>query len=323
MLKLQFRDERKPAIWLVDPRYSIGSDASNDIVLDEEGISGFHAELRVEPGDRIHITDTGSAQGTWVNGQRIDERTALKAGDIIRIQEVELELLDPKQQGRRVPDEASATAVSPVPDFGAPARKPATSWKLVARTGSLVGQTFEMPASGRLLIGRSTDCDIVLPSQHVSREHAEVVLEQEQLKVRDLGSSNGTFVNRRKLEESILQADDEIRFDTLVFRVQGPQASSGSAEADRTAFRPAVSESASESGKGGSVSSTSAGAAGTSAEPGERPAKAGPAPDTAEASAAAQVSEQLAKAGGSRWKWLIIPAVIIAAIAGAWFLVQQ
>ena len=81
MLKLQFKDQRKAAIWLVDSRYAIGRDKSNDIVIDEDGISGFHAELRVEDDDRIFLTDAGSINGTFVNGERISAAAVLRSGD--------------------------------------------------------------------------------------------------------------------------------------------------------------------------------------------------------------------------------------------------
>ena len=65
MLKLQYKDQRKAAIWLVDERYTIGKDPSNDIVIDEEGVSPFHAELSVS-GNEVHIGDMGS--NVCING---------------------------------------------------------------------------------------------------------------------------------------------------------------------------------------------------------------------------------------------------------------
>lgn len=223
MLKLQFTDQRKPAIWLVDSRYAIGRDSSNDIVLEDEGISGFHAELRVEGDDRLFITDAGGAGGTLVNGQQIKARTQLRAGDIIRIASIELELVDPKQQIKDV-DQSSETAIAPALNIpGHPNQNVSNpGWRLVARTGTLIGNEYEIPATGRVVIGRSQSCDIVLPSNHVSRQHAELVFRDGHLHVLDLGSSNGTFVNRKRITESRLETSDELRLDTLVFRVEGP-----------------------------------------------------------------------------------------------------
>src|SRR5690606_31995692 len=247
MLKLQFKDQRKAAIWLVDPRYAIGRDKSSDIVIDEEGVSGFHAELRVEDDDRVFLTDAGSINGTYVNGKQIKARTQLRANDVIRIHRVELLLIDPKEQ-LKAPAEDAATSLTPalqglnVASSGGGLGGVPTGWVLRAKTGSLAGQAFAIPASGRAILGRSQNCDIIIPGTHVSRQHAELYFQSGKLHVKDLGSSNGTFVNRKKVDDSVVNPGDEVRFDTLVFQLEVPggQASVTEDTGDATQFRPAV-----------------------------------------------------------------------------------
>jgi len=250
MLKLQFKDQRKAAIWLVDARYAIGRDKSSDIVIDEEGVSGFHAELRVEDDDRIFLTDAGSINGTFVNGKQVKARTQLRANDVIRIHRVELLLVDPKEQLKVTADDL-ATSLTPALQ-GLKASSPGagvggvpTGWLLRAKTGSLAGQAFAIPASGRAILGRSQNCDIIIPGTHVSRQHAELYFQSGKLHVKDLGSSNGTFVNRKKVDDAVVSPGDEVRFDTLVFQVEAPGGgvapASGADQGDTTQFRPAVS----------------------------------------------------------------------------------
>ena len=82
---------------------------------------------------------------------------------------------------------------------------------LVVRAGGgRVGESFEISAT-RTLIGRSPDCDVFLDDVTVSRRHAEIVREDGVYVIRDLGSLNGTFVNRRRIESSALSADDEVQ----------------------------------------------------------------------------------------------------------------
>jgi predicted component of type VI protein secretion system len=71
----------------------------------------------------------------------------------------------------------------------------------------------------RLVIGRINTCDLRIALPSVSRQHCEVLLDNGQLKLRDLGSSNGTFHNNTRIQEVNLSAGDEIGVGPVVFRV--------------------------------------------------------------------------------------------------------
>jgi hypothetical protein len=82
---------------------------------------------------------------------------------------------------------------------------------LVVRSGGgRAGESF-VPASERTLIGRSPECDVFLDDVTVSRRHAELLRDGESFTIRDLGSLNGTFVNRRRIEFAELSDDDEVQ----------------------------------------------------------------------------------------------------------------
>lgn len=82
---------------------------------------------------------------------------------------------------------------------------------LVVRTGGgRAGETF-VPTGERTLIGRSPECHVFLDDVTVSRRHAELVREGDRFVIRDLGSLNGTFVNRRRIESAALEDDDEVQ----------------------------------------------------------------------------------------------------------------
>jgi FHA domain/zinc-ribbon domain len=82
---------------------------------------------------------------------------------------------------------------------------------LVVRAGGgRAGESFEM-AGLRTLIGRSPDCHVFLDDVTVSRRHAEIVRQDDRYEIRDLGSLNGTFVNRHRIESAELSADDEVQ----------------------------------------------------------------------------------------------------------------
>ncbi|HEY5873521.1 MAG TPA: FHA domain-containing protein [Gaiellaceae bacterium] len=82
---------------------------------------------------------------------------------------------------------------------------------LVVRSGGgMAGQSFQ-PDEGSTLIGRSPECDVFLDDVTVSRRHAELVRDGETFTIRDLESLNGTYVNRRRIESTVLEDDDEVQ----------------------------------------------------------------------------------------------------------------
>jgi hypothetical protein len=82
---------------------------------------------------------------------------------------------------------------------------------LVVRSGGgRAGESF-FPDGERTLIGRSPECDVFLDDVTVSRKHAELVRDGETFTITDLGSLNGTFVNRKRIESTELEDDDEVQ----------------------------------------------------------------------------------------------------------------
>jgi FHA domain/Domain of unknown function (DUF1707) len=71
----------------------------------------------------------------------------------------------------------------------------------------------------RLLLGRSRACTIVLADDTVSRSHAELVLDDGRWTIRDLGSSNGTWVNGRRVVEAEVRPGDEVVLGDCRFRL--------------------------------------------------------------------------------------------------------
>lgn len=229
MLKLQFLDNRQPSIWLVDPRVSIGRDKSNSVVINDEGVSVFHAELRQEDG-KLFVWDSGSVNGTYVNGEKITGKREIQTGDVIRFHLVDVQIIDPSK--------------GPAPELPAAVKrdleKPALpQWQIKAMTGTISGKMFLI--DGTKVIGRDPGCDIVVAGAHVSRRHAELSIRSGKLWVKDLGSSNGSFVNGKRHDEIALKNGDEVKFDAMTFKVVGPaEVEESFDEADMTQFRPVV-----------------------------------------------------------------------------------
>lgn len=94
------------------------------------------------------------------------------------------------------------------------------TWALNALTEALGDLTVTVSES--LSVGRGSDNDVVLGSKQVSRNHAVLSVLDGQLYVKDLDSSNGTFINNERIEgnmSSLLQANDTIGFASFNFKV--------------------------------------------------------------------------------------------------------
>jgi hypothetical protein len=88
---------------------------------------------------------------------------------------------------------------------------PETGPALIVRAGGgRTGESFS-PQGDRTTIGRSPDCGIFLDDVTVSRRHAAIVHRDDRWSIEDLGSLNGTFVNRRRVESATLEDGDEIQ----------------------------------------------------------------------------------------------------------------
>jgi FHA domain len=82
---------------------------------------------------------------------------------------------------------------------------------LVIRSGGgRSGEAFNIGGE-RLTIGRSPEAEIFLDDVTVSRNHALLVRRRDGLYIDDLGSLNGTYVNRRRIESHRLQNGDELQ----------------------------------------------------------------------------------------------------------------
>jgi pSer/pThr/pTyr-binding forkhead associated (FHA) protein len=76
-------------------------------------------------------------------------------------------------------------------------------------------------ARPEFVIGRADDCHLQLPNRFVSRHHCELIVDNrdECVRVRDLGSQNGTFVNEALVDECQLKDGDHLRVACVPFEV--------------------------------------------------------------------------------------------------------
>src|SRR5205823_8094985 len=90
-------------------------------------------------------------------------------------------------------------------------------FKLLSTTGE---QSIDLQPGRTIVVGRAVTSDVPIYDPTISRRHAEVSLTDGGVKVKDVGSSNGTFLNGARITDAIAAENDVITFGKVAFRVK-------------------------------------------------------------------------------------------------------
>lgn len=256
MFKLVISDDegKTTVVPLVRDEITIGRKEGNTIRLTERNVSRRHAKLKKANGAFL-VEDLSSYNGVKVNGRRIERETHLKAGDQISIGDYLLALQVEAQQqaeaaganggAHAAPTAALDTIPTAVPSpldaqtamISAPA-EPTPPARLVMLTPPAPGAEFAI-SRPRLRLGRAEDLDVWVNHRSISREHAEVVNDNGQFRITDLGSANGMRVNGADTRQAVLSPGDVVELGQVRFRFVAP-GETYFFEADRTVQMEAI-----------------------------------------------------------------------------------
>lgn len=225
MLQLRFVSIDKPPVWLVKPKYTIGSAANCEIVINHASIMAQHAELLVVD-EQLSVVPTREGAQVTVDNHAISGPTRLRHGSEMQLGEIQLTVLDPKLHRR---------------PSGAQASEPTGTWFLRGKNTALANKQY--PLAGVMIVGRAAECDITLGVAHLSRQHARLRVLRDGLQVEDMESSNGTYINGQKITGAVARLGDEIKFDTLRFRLCSTSEQEEE-DSDKTSLRPALTDAA-------------------------------------------------------------------------------
>src|SRR3954469_23771008 len=92
-------------------------------------------------------------------------------------------------------------------------------WALRFISGKYQGGEFPLRPHREIVIGRSSELDMVLVEDMVSRKHAKITTDDKSVSIQDLGSTNGTFVNGEKIRKVELKDGDRILIGTSIIKL--------------------------------------------------------------------------------------------------------
>jgi pSer/pThr/pTyr-binding forkhead associated (FHA) protein len=187
---------------------SLGRATTNDIVLDDARVSRRHAQLDCGP-QGVSLVDLGSSNGTRVNGIRID-RATLVPGDTISLgsQQLRYRVEDPTEDvGLTVIDTQMQLDQTINDEYLPVVINETSSPSLVVFTGDRTWN-LDLKDLDQVTIGRDESCALLIASSNVSRRHAEVQRRGEAFLLKDLGSTNGTWVHGKQIDQYILEDGD-------------------------------------------------------------------------------------------------------------------
>jgi len=228
--------ERSRVVELTGRRVTLGRSEDCDVPLASSGVSRRHAELVLERG-RWSVHDLGSANGTFLAGEAVEDATIGPGDEVTLGPDVTLELLSDTrgayEESEGEPEdgaEAELADEDDADDADEPARgEPGgrgerwwrrTRWMLHPAEG---GESIRLKRPVTT-VGRDSGAGLVLEDASVSRMHARFDLEGALLTLTDLHSGNGTFVNDQRITVARVSDGDVVRFGEAEFHVERGEA---------------------------------------------------------------------------------------------------
>lgn len=226
MAKLSFDGGGEPRELSESDVCRIGRDPGNEVPLDDTGSSRRHCRISHDGRDWV-LEDLQSANGTYRNEERID-RVKLVDGDVIRVGKTEMTFSVAEggaptkaAPARKQAPAAAAPGVEDAGDAGdagdeggeivLEGAEPAGAapFELLFARGERAGERIPL-RDDRVTFGRKSSNTVALKDAKVSGVHCEVVLEGGRPVLRDLGSTNGTFLEGKRIDEIVLDHGDRV-----------------------------------------------------------------------------------------------------------------
>jgi len=169
----------------------------------------------ISKGLKLYIEDLNSANGTFVNDERIDKITVITENDVIQFGDLYAQLNNTNKikKNFKIDDIVEALIIERDKRLEKP------YYRLVSKDKRYPGLIFEME-EGITTLGRTSASNIVIPDQTLSKKHLRFNRKRDKLFIEDLNSYNGTKIAGRKLREKKQVFDgDKIEIGDVKFTI--------------------------------------------------------------------------------------------------------
>jgi hypothetical protein len=210
-MKLSFPGGEHKDVIHGDGVVRVGSAGDCTVVLPAaKGISARHVDIEIDAKRGITLLVADATSPVHVNARPVKQKAILRFGDVITAGQVRM-LVRPDQERTEKPPKASDSS-----------RARAAPPRVVLRgvAGAFFGKVIQLRST--TVIGRGSECDLVLDEPNMSRKHAQIENTPEGLFLRDIGSANGTYVNGNQVRDTVLKPGDQIAFDQNRFLIEAP-----------------------------------------------------------------------------------------------------
>lgn len=216
-MKLLFPNGEHEPLELGEGVVLVGTGSDCQLMLAAPGIAPRHCELQTHD-DQTVVVPVDTAATTVLNGRQIVGESPIKPGDLLLFARVGCRVVATEKAA--IPDRRPAPSASG-DDGRTRVRMALPKFLLRGVSGPTFGKTYAVV--GTLIVGRSSECDISIASDEISRHHAKLQVTPDGVVIEDMGSANGSFVNNQRIHApTLLKAGDELRLDTVRFQLMSP-----------------------------------------------------------------------------------------------------
>ena len=206
-------------------KFRIGRDPENDIVIDDEMISSFHAEIiRIEY--EYILIDLDSVNGTFLNGKRIHKHS-LSNGDKLKFDIEEFEFKSTLATIKRAKPEEPNLIKKTIHRYStgrhikAHVKKEKIRLKMITHPNP--GKSFYLKENKTYTIGKNPTNDIVIVDETVSGSHAALEFKDNTFIFKDFNSTNGSKINGKAITKKVLEDNDEIKLGNVMLLFINPK----------------------------------------------------------------------------------------------------